>query len=653
MEAEERREYGELLLRLAVSRALPRRMVAVSFATEKRNLKERLVQIMTYRKKGPWTWVLTLTALALLAGCAVAMGPGAQPGESPDVPEAEVTETLPTAAPETDTPQETMEEPANEPDQPDETDVILPNVVVVHNADELLAALDSNTVIVLEQGVYNLTFANSYGQNTEHYSWSEVGDGLELHLRNLENLTISGGETAEEVSLVTEPRYANVLYFDGCENISLSGLTVGHTPEEGYCTGGVLKLSGCDNVRIENCFLYGCGTVGIQAENCRKVFARGTTVKECSYGAVWAENSFDLRFEAGEIYDCCNKDDSGAMNLLYASSTTGFAVLNTEFYGSSAESLLRSDHSAGVIVRGCRVHDNSLHGFFHAAGPSPAVGDCAFADNTYDQWCYNYDGETPCFAVDLSGETLTEESFLAMEYAPWTGEYTGPVLPETEKPEGTPLPDGRTEYRVETVDEFLACIGSDTVIVLDGSLFDLTTASLYGGYGGTNYYWSATVDGPSLVITGVERLTIRGLGKDATSIENLPRYADVLAFADCLEVSIEDLTAGHTRGQGYCEGDVLSFWYCADCKVSGCGLFGCGVNGIRADFCQNLAVEDTEIYECNLNAAILRSCFNTVFTGCDVHDCGENSVLIFGDHALTTLWNGETPEENPDMLQMN
>ena len=50
-------------------------MVAVSFATEKRNLKERLVQIMTFKKKGIAAVSIMLALLVLLVGCVSAIGP--------------------------------------------------------------------------------------------------------------------------------------------------------------------------------------------------------------------------------------------------------------------------------------------------------------------------------------------------------------------------------------------------------------------------------------------------------------------------------------------------------------------------------------------------------------------------------------------------
>ena len=66
MDRDGRQNYGETLLDLAAGRSLSPRVIATSFATEKRNLKERLDQIMTYKKKGRAALALTLAAILLL-----------------------------------------------------------------------------------------------------------------------------------------------------------------------------------------------------------------------------------------------------------------------------------------------------------------------------------------------------------------------------------------------------------------------------------------------------------------------------------------------------------------------------------------------------------------------------------------------------------
>ena len=641
MDTHEKQSYGEMLLTLAAERPLPRRVVAMSFATEKRNLKERLVQIMTFKKKGWAAFLIMLAVTALLVGCAVAMGPAAVPSgqgaelsaqiqNDSNVPPASTTTEgpIPTAAP---------EDPIDSGNGPE---------IYVDSVDDFLSALGSDRAIILQAGTYVLSEASDYGgPATENYSWAEVGDGYELVLNRLERLTIIGEPDAAYVSIVTEPRYANVLRFDGCRTVVLDQFTAGHTLEQGECTGGVLYLNSCDNVSINGCVLYGCGTLGINALNCRRVFAESTTIKECSYGAVRAQNCYDVRYTNGKIYDCGLKYFNGCFNLLDAITTTGFAVHNTEIYNNSAMLFLSDSNSIGVELRGCNIHGNQFNEVIRISGEAAILDACALGDNTVTTGWY-VDPAYP--AVNCNNKPLSENELMTMEWTVYLDTYDGPPAMDTTVISARPGPDGRQEFHVKTIDEFLVAIGSDRVIYLDAALFDLSSASNYGGYGGTYYYWQANYDGPGLVISGVSNMSIIGLGQEQTNIETLPRYADVLSFLDCSDITIQNLTAGHTKGAGSCSGDVFSFRNCADCTVMNCGLFGCGVNGVNAYGCQNLAVQETEIYECSGYGAVIQDCENTVFAGCTIRDCAFNMIWVRGESGVT--WNGKTQEQMPEMF---
>lgn len=113
---------------------------------------------------------------------------------------------------------------------------------------------------------------------------SEVFDGIELILNGLENITIEGeGESRSRI--LVSPRYANVLNFKDCANIKLVNLEIGHT-EEGYCEGGVLNLISCDNIEVKNCELFGCGTIGVLAENSRNFRCISSVICHCTYGII-------------------------------------------------------------------------------------------------------------------------------------------------------------------------------------------------------------------------------------------------------------------------------------------------------------------------------------------------------------------------------
>ena len=203
--------------------------------------------------------------------------------------------------------------------------------------------------------------------------------------------------------------------------------------------------------------------------------------------------------------------------------------------------------------------------------------------------------------------------------------------PEVSTPELSVSEDGKVH--VTTVDEFLAAIAPDTTIYLEAGTYDLSTAEGYGVSGTERYHWELRFDGPSLVITGVDGLTIEGAGAESVTIAAVPRYADVLSFERCAGLTLRGFTAGHTEEKGACTGGVLYFDLCDDAVIDGCALFGCGIMGITAGSCADMNVSNTEIYDCEYGAVTLNDS-NAVFDNCDIHDNGGPDFQLYGSTAI-------------------
>lgn len=594
MDAADKRSYGETLLSMAAD-ALPRPLVATSFATEKRNLKERLEQIMTYRKMSRATLALLLAAVLLLGGCAAAVGPqtSPEPAESP----AE------TAAP-------AVESPASTPE--------IKNVTVA-NVDELLSAIGSYTNITLLEGEYNLAQAGDYGQLTadKPYHWQEVfstGEeaAFELMISGVDCLTL----LAEgEVTISAVPRYANVLVLDDCEDVCLAGLTIGHTEEPGQCVGGVVKLNRVDKAIISQCRLFGCGTVGVNAEACTALQVVESEIYDCSYSAAQLSACQNVLFNNCQVYD-----NTGFCGLFQLSASNACAVINSRITGNNSPMLLDSSSSQNVYFAGNEVSGNDFGGWglFNIQSNPVTVEGCAFTDNQ-GSW-YAETSSLP--AVDGAGNELQGDDLAAMTLQ--SVEHWEASIPETVSvSKGA---DGMVH--VSTVDEFLAAIASDTEIYLEDGVFDLSTAGNYGVAGGANYVWYDTyVDGPQLVISGVKNLSITGGGADKASIQAVPRYAEVLAFENCENISLKDFTAGHTQAPGHCTGGVVYFANSSDLSVEGCSLYGCGVWGITLSGCENMTVKNTEIYDCSYGDLNFASSKNIRLENCNIHDNGMSRAI--------------------------
>ena len=203
--------------------------------------------------------------------------------------------------------------------------------VTVTNADEFLAAIAPNTEIVIDAEVIDFSTAQDYGGGPKkYYRWEDIYDGPGLVIAGADNLTIRSkdGKTKNH-TINAVPRYANVLTFVNCDNLVLSGFTAGHTQEPGVCAGGVLSFQNCTMVSVDNCGLFGCGILGVQAESCTGITLRKCDIYECSYGGI---QMLDV---TGITLEKCTFRDLGGNNLILngcSDVTVDGEPLNGQYY---------------------------------------------------------------------------------------------------------------------------------------------------------------------------------------------------------------------------------------------------------------------------------------------------------------------------------
>lgn len=557
--------------------------------------------------KKPISMVLVLAMLFLLAACSAGSTVGAEP--QPEEPAPQQVEAAPTYPVEGE----------------------WANTVTVHTVDELLAALAPDTRIYLAAGDYNLADASDYGAQTDGvYSWVEVwynadageAPAYELTISEVDNLALiaeSVGDSSPSISAV--PRYANVLRFVGCNDIALWGITAGHTEEPGECSGGVVMLENVAGAQINECYLYGCGTVGIQAVESRRISAEGTHIFDCSISAVNSYSSLDIFLDHCKIYNCGINSYDGLFSL---SSTTGFALLNSDITDCTGMNLFTSGYSRNVSMLGCTVGGSTAfdQALFSVNGGSITVDNCAFDDGLYYPAMYSdySDGA----ALTLASEELTASVLAHMECVETQHPGLSSVASETAL--DVTVEEGISYVHVETVDELLAAIAPDTVIYLDAPRYDLSTASTYGGFGGEWYGWLSEYDGAGLNIMDVDNLSI--ISENGAEIVTVPRYVDVLRFTSCRDVTLSGVTLGHTEQPGECVGNVVGLYGCTGVNISECCLYGCGVVGVYAVDCESLNIASSEIYDCSNSAVNLYSVNNAVFTDCNIHDCGAPEIYL-------------------------
>lgn len=499
-------------------------------------------------------------------------------------------------------------------------------VTEVTTVDELLAAIAPDTVIELTGQRYMLTEASDYGtgSGSGYYRW-DTGDGAELVIENVTGLTIRAAN--RDTCIVTEPRWVNVLHFIGCEDITLEGFTAGHT-DGAYCSGGVLCFENTKGVTVDGCSLYGCGTEGVTTYSCEDVAVTGSEIWNCSQGAAFIYDSKNVSFD-----NCDFHGITAEFGMFRTIDSDKFVLLNSTIRDSSGDVFFNSSRSSGVYIGGCEVSGNKFRDMFASELIPVTVEDCALGDNDIIDWYADMEKLGSLYenskAVDPEGNVYTYSELQEMqktENAVWNA-----YVPEVSTPEVAVSEDGKVH--VTTVDEFLAAIAPDTTIYLEPGVYDLSTAAGCGVTETDRYRWDLRFDGPSLVITGVDGLTIEGAGAESVTIAAVPRYADVLGFERCAGLTLRGFTAGHTEEKGYCTGGVLYFDLCDDAVIDGCALFGCGIMGITASNCDDMNVSNTEIYDCEYGAVTLNDS-NAVFDSCDIHDNGGPDFQLYGSTAI-------------------
>ena len=262
----------------------------------------------------PIKWIPVILLSLLLTGCAAEPPAETTPSTIPATvatePAPAPTEPAPTQEPETTAPFELTIHPVTTGEQ---------KTVTVKTADEFLAAISPDTEIVVDAPLIDWSKATGYGTvGGEYYRWEDPFDGPQLVISGVSNLTIRGaGEDHTANVLSAVPRYAYVVMFENCANIHVKGLTAGHTEEPGYCLGGVLGFRNSQDLLVEDCGLYGCGTVGVMGESSKNMQIVNCDIYECSVAGAEFTNCEDVNVDGCTIRDIGTPDYPGTDFRVY------------------------------------------------------------------------------------------------------------------------------------------------------------------------------------------------------------------------------------------------------------------------------------------------------------------------------------------------
>ncbi len=245
-------------------------------------------------------------------------------------------------------------------------------VVEVSTADELIAAIASGRVIRIKKGRYDIS-SSSHIKNRQ-VSWVDEYDGPCPVINGVNNIAFIGEEGVE---IVIKPAYGWVFSFENCSNISISGITFGHSVP-GFCLGGVLRFKNCETVAIQYCDLYGCGTIGLSLEQTRSFTMNESIIRDCTYGLLNIQRSSDITFSDTAL------QNTGEYDLVNVSASENVKWLRCDFSDNRGFCLFSIDAmSTSIRTEDCTFIRNRTRVF--SDGRNPALVSPRFDDNWFPE----------------------------------------------------------------------------------------------------------------------------------------------------------------------------------------------------------------------------------------------------------------------------
>jgi hypothetical protein len=207
----------------------------------------------------------------------------------------------------------------------------------VRNIYDLVRRIGSNTVIYIEKGNYDLTKIPKH--NNKHIELSENGSVV---FKNLDNLFLKG--IGSEVEVFTSKYEVDVLNFKQVNRISLENINFGHSKSVSSCSidADVLEFNYSDDIRINNCELWGTGFVGLVLRNSRNIRIDNSRIYDCSSSAVLLNDSEDVIIKATYIENNeLHTVDENGWTLIDIRGKSSIVFDNSNFRKNKAHQLIR------------------------------------------------------------------------------------------------------------------------------------------------------------------------------------------------------------------------------------------------------------------------------------------------------------------------
>ena len=255
-------------------------------------------------------------------------------------------------------------------------------IVNVATSAELLNAIGSNKKIILTSDYYNLSNLEPIDNENIEKQLNYDDTYLDSYvIKNVVNMTLEGN-----AEIAINDKMADVLSFEKCGKITLSGLTIGHTTsyDEYQCEGSVVRFSTCEKINVKNCNLYGCGAVGIFADNVKELNVSGGKIYDCTYTGIWLESS-DAKVNKTEF---CNSNHlSGFLRIdnstIDCSDCNIHNIVCSDWSGF-IETSDWTENPSIITFTNCTLTGNTFKNITNIGIHQITFDNCTFSNNTGD-----------------------------------------------------------------------------------------------------------------------------------------------------------------------------------------------------------------------------------------------------------------------------
>lgn len=292
----------------------------------------------------------------------------------------------------------------------------------VSTPEQLLNSIGNNKKIILTSNYYNLSTVKNV--NNEHVEKQLNWDDNYLNayiIKNVVNMTIEGN-----AEIVVDDLSADVLSFEKCGNITLKGLTVGHSTyyEEYACEGAVTSFYICDGVYIDSCNLFGCGAIGVSADSVKNLQVSNSNIYDCTFTGMHLSQTnatvkntqfYDSYHWGGFIMLINSVADFSNCNIHDIKTDPGsiFAFIDIDDYISSNETK--------ATFNSCNFYNNSFINLASANAKNIIFNNCSFKNNSgnmnHSYAVYNNTTTSVPQATQTSGvKSSTDDQVLFLKY---------------------------------------------------------------------------------------------------------------------------------------------------------------------------------------------------------------------------------------------